>query len=98
LKFILHDWSDDDCRKILGHIASAMERGFSKLIIEEFVLSDKNCDLRHSMWDWVMMIFCNSMERSITQWSQLLRSAGFTVVKFWNQPGNGTSIIEAELE
>jgi hypothetical protein len=98
MKFILHDWSDDDSRKILRHIAKAMKKGYSKLIIEEFILGNTNCAMLPAMWDWVMMVFCNSMERTADQWTQLLGSAGFKVLKLWYPPGDGQGVIEAELE
>ncbi|GKZ29847.1 hypothetical protein AbraIFM66950_006708 [Aspergillus brasiliensis] len=98
MKFILHDWSDDKSRQILSHLAAAMKNGYSKLIIEEFVLADKDCAMLPAMWDWEMLIFCNSMERTASQWTKVLDSAGFRVVKFWAPPGDGQSIIEAELK
>lgn len=73
-----------------------MVKGYSKLIIEEFILADRDCNLLPAMWDWEMLMFCNSMERSESQWTKLLDSAGFKVVKFWHPPGNGQGIIEAE--
>ncbi|PWY65800.1 O-methyltransferase [Aspergillus eucalypticola CBS 122712] len=98
MKFILHDWSDEESRLILSHLGAAMKKGYSKLIIEEFVLPDKECAMLPAMWDWEMLIFCNSMERTASQWMKLLNSAGFTIVKFWAPPGDGQSIIEAELK
>ncbi|KAI3002797.1 hypothetical protein CBS147346_5709 [Aspergillus niger] len=98
MKFILHDWSDEESRQILSHLAAAMKMGYSKLIIEEFVLADKDCAMLPAMWDWEMLIFCNSMERTASQWTKVLDSAGFRVVKFWAPPGDGQSIIEAELK
>lgn len=75
-----------------------MKKGYSKLIIEEFVLDDTDCHMLQAMWDWEMMVFCNSMERTKAHWQRLLESAGFNVVKFWKPPGNGQGIIEAELK
>ncbi|PYI04549.1 O-methyltransferase [Aspergillus sclerotiicarbonarius CBS 121057] len=98
MKFILHDWSDEESRQILTHLAAAMKAGYSKLIIEEFVLADKDCAMLPAMWDWEMLVFCNSMERTASQWTKVLDSAGFRVVKFWAPPGDGQSIIEAELK
>ncbi|KAJ5114417.1 hypothetical protein NUU61_000176 [Penicillium alfredii] len=98
MKFILHDWSDEENHRILTELASAFTRGYSKLIIEEFVLADRDCAMLQAMWDWEMLIFCNSMERSLSQWTSLLDKAGFKVVKFWPPPGDGQGIIEAELK
>jgi hypothetical protein len=32
-----------------------MKESYSKLIIEEFILSDKDCKILPSMWDWEMV-------------------------------------------
>ncbi|KAJ5943728.1 hypothetical protein N7516_003896 [Penicillium verrucosum] len=98
MKFILHDWSDEENHVILTKLAGAMKQGYSKLIIEEFVLADRDGAMLPAMWDWEMMIFCNSMERSKSHWTRLLGEAGFRVIKFWAPPGDGQGIIEAELK
>ncbi|KAJ5522503.1 hypothetical protein N7527_006618 [Penicillium freii] len=41
-KNVLHDWSDGKETIILNHLKPAMERGFSKVIMEEYILPDKN--------------------------------------------------------
>ncbi|KAL4881780.1 S-adenosyl-L-methionine-dependent methyltransferase [Aspergillus karnatakaensis] len=97
MKFILHDWSDKQCLQILGHIRDAMKAGYSKLIIEEFILPEKDCPMLSAMWDWEMMVFCNSLERSESHWTRLLSDAGFEA-RFWYPPGDGQGIIEAELK
>lgn len=96
MKYILHDWSDSQSLAILTQLHDAMTKDYSKLIIEEFIMPDKNAGYLSSLWDLQMLIFCNSMERNIEQWNRLLSSAGFKLVKVWSPPGDGSSIIEAE--
>lgn len=74
-----------------------MKKGYSKLVIEEFILADTNCAMLSAMWDWEMMVFCNSMERTKGHWQQLLESAGFKNIQFSFPPGDGQGIIEAEV-
>ncbi|KAJ5148851.1 hypothetical protein N7448_000429 [Penicillium atrosanguineum] len=97
MKFILHDWADAQCHEILQHLRAAMKKGYSKLIIEEFILPDKGAPLAQTMLDWQMMVFCSSMERTRDHWEKLLTSAGFQMVKFWFPPRQGQGIIEAEV-
>jgi hypothetical protein len=97
MKFILHDWSDKQCLQILGHICDAMKAGYSKLIIEEFILPEKDCPMLSAMWDWEMMVFCNSLERSEGHWSRLLNEAGFEA-KFWYPPGDGQVCLRPLIE
>ncbi|KAJ5723589.1 O-methyltransferase [Penicillium malachiteum] len=97
MKKILHDWTDSQCQEILQHIGSAMVKGYSKLIIEEFVMPEKDAPLLATLWDWNMLVLCSTMERTQSQWNQVLASAGFQVMKVWSPPGDSQSIIEAEL-
>jgi hypothetical protein len=97
LKFILHDWADDDCRIILSHIKSSMKKGYSKLIVEEFILADKDTSLLQSMWDMQMLLFLGSMERTADQWTHLFESVGLKIIKMSYPPGEGQGIIEVEL-
>ncbi|KAL4791443.1 S-adenosyl-L-methionine-dependent methyltransferase [Aspergillus venezuelensis] len=97
MKFILHDWSDAQNLEILKHIREAMKPASSTLIIEEFILPDKDCPTLPAMWDWEMMVFLNSMERSQSHWRKLLSDAGFDA-EFFYPPGDGQGIIRAELK
>lgn len=98
LKNILHDWSDSQCRQILGSIRGAMRRGYSKIVIEEFVIPVRDVPLLQSMWDLEMLVWCGSMERTQDGWRGLLASTGFGSVRFWPPPGDGHWIIEVEID
>ena len=98
MKFIMHDWSDDKCRDILRHLAAAMTKGYSKLLIEEFILPDQGCALLSAVWDVEMMAILSSMERTRDHWRELLDSAGFAIMEFWLPPGDGQGIVEAMLK
>lgn len=37
MRSVLHDWPDEQCRKILGHLKGAMEPGYSKILISDCV-------------------------------------------------------------
>lgn len=97
MKFILHDWSDEDALKILENTRGAMAKGYSKLIVEDFVLQDIGCPLLPSMWDLEMMTLCNSFERSEQDWYKLFDAAKLKIIKIWRGPGDGLGLIEAEL-
>lgn len=88
MKFILHDWSDEQCLQILQRLREAMTPGYSTLVVEEFILPEKDCPLLPAMWDWEMMVFLNSFERSEGHWRRLLGEAGFEA-RFSYPPGDG---------
>ncbi|KAI9928848.1 hypothetical protein ASPWEDRAFT_180413 [Aspergillus wentii DTO 134E9] len=94
----LHDWSDTSCTTILTHIASAMERGYSKLLIEEFILPETDCRVLPVLYDMAVMFYCSGIERTRSTWEKLLARCGFVIKKFWAPGGDAQGIIEAELQ
>ncbi|KAE8353474.1 S-adenosyl-L-methionine-dependent methyltransferase [Aspergillus coremiiformis] len=94
---IIHDWSDEKARIIFKNLVPAMEYGYSKVIMEEYILPDKNARGVESMTDIAVMIFCSGLERTRQRLTNLLESAGLKVNKFWTREGYGQGIIEAEL-
>lgn len=96
-RYILHDWPDDACVEILRHTAAAMEPGYSKILIFEWILPAKNVPLYPSLLDINMMAVLNGMERTEEQWNTLLTKAGLKVVKFWKNGEDQEGLIEAEL-
>ena len=94
---MLHDWSDEKATIILDHLKPAMKRGFSKVIMEEYILPDKNARSLPCMTDIAVMVFCSGLERTRQRWSDLLTCVGLRVLKFWVREGDGLGIIEAEL-
>ncbi|KAN0103383.1 S-adenosyl-L-methionine-dependent methyltransferase [Hyaloscypha variabilis] len=61
---ICHDWSDANCREFLGNTVKAMENGYSKLLINDFVLPDTEVPLHLALLDITMMNLCSGVERS----------------------------------
>ncbi|KAJ5381377.1 O-methyltransferase [Penicillium cataractarum] len=98
MKFVLHDWADRQSQQILQQLKVAMKKGYSKLLIEEVILADKDAEPIPSLGDWMMLAIHCGMERTQSHWEGLLTSTGFRVVRFWNPPSPGQqSIIEAEV-
>lgn len=97
-KHIMHDWSDDNCRVILKHTTAAMERGFSKLLIEDYIVPDTNAGPKEALTDMIVMVWCPGIERTRQRWIELLESVGLTITNFWLPHGYHKGIIEAELQ
>ncbi|CAG7969508.1 unnamed protein product [Penicillium olsonii] len=97
-KHILHDWSDDHCRTILKHTTAAMESGYSKILIEDYVVPDQNAGLKETLIDMVVMVWCPGIERTRQRWIELLESVGLEIKNFWLPHGYTKGIIEAELK
>ncbi|KAK0512054.1 hypothetical protein JMJ35_005182 [Cladonia borealis] len=79
---IFHDWSDAVSQTILRNTVQAMDHR-SRILITD---TDIN-----------MMSF-TGMERTQSQWKELLEGVGLQVRKFWTYEGNLQNVIEARLK
>ncbi|KAL9561359.1 hypothetical protein ACKAV7_014714 [Fusarium commune] len=98
LHHILHDWSDKHCLRILGQLHAAMQPGYSKLLIHDLILPDTGASAYQCIYDMTMMTFNSSLERSRSQWVELLSEAGFDIVKFWVDDEDADGIVEAVVK
>ena len=96
---IIHDFPDEKARIILKNIVKAMKKGYSKLILWDFVLPDKAAPSGLMALDWEMMSFYAAGERSESQWRKMLEDPdiGLKVNGFWFYSQFDQSVIEAEL-
>ncbi|KAI1615060.1 O-methyltransferase-domain-containing protein [Exophiala viscosa] len=96
---IIHDWDDDKARAILKNLAAAMKKGYSKLLLWEYVLPAKNSPPTLSALDWEMMSFWAASERSDGHWRRILEDPeiGLKVNGFWSYSQYDQTVIEAEL-
>ncbi|WP_394821837.1 methyltransferase [Pendulispora albinea] len=93
LKWILHDWSDEQSIAILRNIRRAMSADGRLLLIEHVVpLGDKPhlCKIR----DFAMLVVLGGQERTIQEYSALLSAAGLQVTSV-TETETGQSIIES---
>ncbi|GKT51134.1 O-methyltransferase af390-400 [Colletotrichum spaethianum] len=94
---VLHDWPDPTAVEILRTTAEAMEGGYSKLLIHESLISEKEPLCKVTATDMIMMAELASAERTEGQWCELIASAGLRVVKIWRPVQAVESVIETEL-
>ncbi|XP_042485023.1 (RS)-norcoclaurine 6-O-methyltransferase-like [Macadamia integrifolia] len=84
LKYILHDWGDDECMKILQRCKEAISsEGGGKVIIVEMVI-EINPEIDMSMMlsrDMFMMVNFGGKERTSEEWERLIRNAGYRKCK-----------------
>ena len=101
VQWILHDWSDEDCVKILRNCRKAIPAKSGKVTIVEIVLQpDGNgtFDELGLVFDLLMMAHSpGGKERTELQWKKLLEEGGFPRYKIISIPAL-PSIIEAYPE
>ncbi|XP_038899266.1 trans-resveratrol di-O-methyltransferase-like [Benincasa hispida] len=87
LKWILHDWTDEECIKILKKCKEAITSNgkIGKVIIIDMVVTNnkkmKNDKLMIEckfFWDLLMMVNVGGKERDEKEWAQLFQLAGFS--------------------
>jgi hypothetical protein len=92
---IFHDWPDHICRQILRNTMSAMAADHSRILIVDFVLPDTDTPLLQASLDIQMMSIGAGVERSESQWRDLLHSVGLEIGGIWNHSPGMESVIEA---
>ncbi|KAL4888675.1 O-methyltransferase-domain-containing protein [Aspergillus ambiguus] len=95
MHWILHDWRDEQARDILRNIVSSMEPGYSRLIINDQIIPDRDCDFATACISIMMMVQVGALERTEQQWRALLTSVGLKDLSFHQPPGGGEGIIVA---
>lgn len=82
LKSILHNWCDDDCRRVLHRCAQAASPG-TRLLLVERIRSERPTtgprDRALARTDLNMLIGLGGRERKLAEYAGLLRAAGFEV-------------------
>lgn len=93
LKFVLHDWEDTDCVKILKRCREAMAPG-GRVVIIEFLLDDLDNPGVVALTDLHMFAIAGGRERSLGEFDALLSDAGLrrVAVRRLDSP---QSVIEA---
>lgn len=94
---VLHDWPESKIEEILKNVTAAMERGYSKLLIHENMVNERNPVGRVTSLDILMMGGLAGAEKTEGHWREIVDKAGLRVVKIWRGIDMGEGIIEAEL-
>jgi hypothetical protein len=95
LSHILHDWSDEQCLKILSNCRKAMKPG-GRLLIVEMVLPPGDTPHPGKMLDMVMLVVVGGIERTEAEYAALLSQAGFRLQGIVPTK-SPISIVEAQL-
>lgn len=97
LHSILHDWDDERGVKILENLKSALIPGYSRVLLNEIVLSEEHPTLAATSMDMMMLAHMSVRERTEAHWKEIIEKAGLSFVRVYDYPGVAESVIEAEL-
>jgi len=96
MKWIIHDWSDEDCKVILNNVRKAMKPD-SKLLILDSVIETGNVFQPEKFMDVNMLVMTGGKERTEQEFSVLLSSVGLRLQNIYNR-GKPLCIVECVAE
>ena len=78
---ILHDWSDEKCHLLLSRISSRLPSGGALLIMEKILAEDGVGPVSANLQSLNMLVVTEGRERSLGEYTHILKAAGFTDVQ-----------------
>src|SRR5262245_25516584 len=93
MKMILHDWSDDECVRILSNIRSAAANRSRAFIVEHIVPGPETPHFS-KLYDIQMMCWGTGRERTLDEYAALLRKGGWTYIQTWYLASRLIGVIE----
>jgi hypothetical protein len=96
LKFILHDWDDENCVKILRNCREAMNPG-GRIAVIEMIIGDLANPGPAALMDMNMLSLVSGQERSLAEYEVLLSAAGLRRIAVLDTK-SPQSVIEAVAE
>ncbi|MCA1561019.1 MAG: acetylserotonin O-methyltransferase [Acidobacteria bacterium] len=94
LRFILHDWNDDESRRILKTVRTAMPPT-GRVLIVEMLVPETNEPGLVQMMDINMLVMTGGRERTATEYGDLCAAAGLRLVRTI-ATGTPFFVVEAE--
>jgi ubiquinone/menaquinone biosynthesis C-methylase UbiE len=95
LKYILHDWNDEECITILRNIAASAKAG-ARVLIAESVIGEANQPDVGKILDLVMMTYLTGKERTLDAFRALLDAVGFEYVGL-TSTNHWVSVVEGRV-
>ncbi len=77
IKWVLHDWDDDACLKILRNCFSAMQPN-TRLWLIESVIPESSAPAVSKLLDLNMLVITGGRERTVAEYRALIEQAGFS--------------------
>jgi len=97
MKWIMHDWEDSDCIRILTNCRKAMRPG-GRVVVIELQLGEGNDPGMPSLMDLNMLVVLNGRERTAHEYGELFAAAGLCLAQTTqlHAPLGPWSLIEGE--
>lgn len=94
LKWILHNWGDEDCRRLLSTVRESARPDVRLFIVETIVPgSDTDHDVKRL--DVTMMTQTGGRERTLEEYWSLLEESGWALRGTWKPDAGAPDVLEA---
>ncbi|KAL5114954.1 hypothetical protein ACEQ8H_007126 [Pleosporales sp. CAS-2024a] len=97
LHSIIQDWNDAVNTRILKAIVPAMTKGYSKILINDFVVPDQGAHWAQTCLDWELMASLGSRHRTEAEHTKLYQGAGLKITGIWRHAQSLDALMELEL-
>lgn len=81
MRYIMHDYPDEQCQLILKNTMAAMDPHDSVILIDDVIIPETGAHSHSTDKDISMMVNLGAMERTKRQWLKLFSSVGLRQVK-----------------
>ncbi len=81
MKFIIHDWNDEQSIRILSNIAESAKPGARLLLVETVVEEDDSIASMSKVMDLNMLAMTSGKERTATEYAALFEKTGFKLTR-----------------
>ena len=93
MKFIIHDWNDEQSISILSNLAKSAPTG-AKVLLVETVVEEEFTPSISKIMDLNMLVMTGGKERTATEYAELFEKTGFKLTNVYPTP-SPMSIVEA---
>jgi O-methyltransferase domain/Dimerisation domain len=94
MKFIIHDWNDEQSVTILQNLAKSAKPGAKVLLVESVVEEDDNAPSMSKIMDLNMLVMTGGKERTANEYAELFEKTGFRLTNVIPTP-SPMQIVEA---
>jgi ubiquinone/menaquinone biosynthesis C-methylase UbiE len=94
MKFIIHDWNDEQSISILSNLAKSAKPGSKVLLVETVVEEDDSVPSMSKVMDLNMLVMTGGKERTASEYAELFEKTGFKLTGVYPTP-SPLQIVEA---
>ncbi|KAK8131372.1 O-methyltransferase [Apiospora sp. TS-2023a] len=96
LHSIIQDWDDETNIQILQSLVPTMKKGYSKILINDYVIPNEGAHWLQTSLDCELMSTLGARHRTEAEMCQMIKGAGLAVVGIFRHPLSLDCIVEVE--